>query len=55
MILDRRIKVLRNKEVLVVLVEWQHRRGSELTWEPEPEMREQYPELFVEHDFEGEV
>ena len=52
---DRKIKVLRNKEVSLVQVQWQHRKGSELTWEPELEMREQHPELFVEQDFEGEV
>ena len=45
-ILDRKIKVLRNKEVPLVQVQWQHWRGSELTWEPESEMREQHPELF---------
>ena len=52
---DRKIKVLRNKEVSLVLVQWQHRKGSEMTWEPEREMREQHPELFAERDFEGEV
>ena len=46
---------LRNKEVPLVLVQWQHRKGSEMTWEPESEMREQHPELFAERDFEGEV
>ena len=50
-ILDWRIKVLRNKEVPLVQVEWQHRKGSELTWESELEMREQHPELFAEQDF----
>ena len=45
---DRKIKVLRNKEVPLVQVQWQHRKGSELTWEPEREMREQYAELFAE-------
>ena len=52
---DRRIKALRNKEVSLVQVQWQHRKGSKLTWESELEMREQYPELFAERDFEGEV
>ena len=47
-IVDRKIKVLRNKEVPLVQVQWQHRKGSELTWEPEREMREQHPELFQE-------
>ena len=45
---DRKIEVLRNKEIPLVLVQWQHRRGSEMTWEPEREMREQHPELFSE-------
>ena len=39
-ILDRKVKILRNKEVPLVQVQWQHRRGSELTWEPDSEMRE---------------
>ena len=52
---DQKIKVLRNKEVPLVLLQWQHRKGSEMTWEPECEMREQHLELFAERDFEGEV
>ena len=43
---DRRTKVLRNKEVPLVQVQWQHWKGSELTWESETEMREQYLEFF---------
>ena len=39
-IVDRKITVLWNKEVPLVDVQWQHRRGSQLTWEPESEMRE---------------
>ena len=39
-ILDRKVKVLRNKEVPLVQVQWQHRKGSEWMWEPESEMRE---------------
>ena len=54
-ILDQKIKVLRNKEVPLVQVQWQHQQRSKLTWEPESEMREHYPELFPEHDFKGEV
>ena len=52
---DRRVKILRNKEVPLVQVQWQHIKGSELTWEVESEMIEQYPELFPTQDFEGEV
>lgn len=45
---DRKIKVLKSKEIPLVQVQWKHRKRSELTWEPEREMREQHPELFVE-------
>ena len=50
--IDKKVKVLRNKEVPLVQVQWPHRKGSEWTWEPESEIREQYPELFLEVDFE---
>ena len=39
-ILDRKSRDLRNKRVELVKVQWQHRKGSEWTWEPEDEMRE---------------
>jgi hypothetical protein len=45
-ILERKTKSLRNKEIGLVKVQWQHRKGSEWTWEPEEEMRSNYPELF---------
>ncbi|XP_022003511.1 uncharacterized protein LOC110900965 [Helianthus annuus] len=35
---DVKVKNLRNKAVRQVLVQWQHRKGSELTWEAEAEM-----------------
>ena len=54
-ILERKTKVLHNKEIPLVKVQWQHRRGSEWTWEPEAEMREHYPELFATTDFKDEV
>ncbi|XP_022007697.1 uncharacterized protein LOC110906954 [Helianthus annuus] len=41
-----KVKQLRNKSIRQVFVQWQHRKGSELTWEAEDEMRELYPELF---------
>ena len=37
-ILKRRVKIMRNKEVPLVKVQWEHRRGSEWMWEPEVEM-----------------
>ena len=53
--LDRKTKVLRNKEVKLVNVQWQHHSGSEWTWEPEDEIQEHYPGLFVSTEFEDEV
>ncbi|KAJ9543938.1 hypothetical protein OSB04_023645 [Centaurea solstitialis] len=45
-ILERKTKTLRNKEIEIVKVRWENRKGSEWTWEPEVEMRRNYPELF---------
>ncbi|KAK9077569.1 hypothetical protein SSX86_005906 [Deinandra increscens subsp. villosa] len=45
-ILDRKVKKLRNKEVNQVLVQWEHRKGSDLTWESEDEIQRYYPHLF---------
>ena len=53
--MDRKTKVLWNMEVKLVKVQWQYRRGSEWTCEPEDEMREHYPDLFTSTDFEDEV
>ena len=38
-ILDREIKQLRNKQVTLVKVFWQHHGVEEATWEPESTMR----------------
>ncbi|KAI3701002.1 hypothetical protein L2E82_45643 [Cichorium intybus] len=54
-ILERKTKSLRNKVVVLVKVQWKHRKGSECTWEPESEMREHYPELFENTNFEDEI
>ncbi|KAI3751218.1 hypothetical protein L2E82_22266 [Cichorium intybus] len=54
-ILERKTKSLRNKVVVLVKVQWKHRKGSECTWEPEREMREHYPELFENTNFEDEI
>ena len=56
-ILNRKSKDLRNKRMELVKVQWQHRKGSEWTWEPMDEMMELYPELFQEQEanFEDEV
>ena len=44
-ILDCEVKQLRNKQVYLVKVLWQHHGIEEATWEPEPIMRLQYPQL----------
>ena len=48
---DVKVKNLRNKAVKQVLVQWKHRKGSELTWEAEDEMRKHYPFLFGMYTF----
>ena len=54
-ILDRKTKTLQHKAMGLVKVQWQHQKGSEYTWEPDEEVREQYLELFAIEDFEDEV
>ncbi|XP_073154123.1 uncharacterized protein [Henckelia pumila] len=45
-ILNRKDKVLRNKRIYLVMIQW-HRRGTEeATWELEIRMRFEHPELF---------
>ena len=48
-VLDRNTRRLRNKSIPLVLVKWRFHKGSEMTWEPEEEMRVKYPQLFS-HD-----
>ncbi|XP_022040339.1 uncharacterized protein LOC110942885 [Helianthus annuus] len=45
-ILDRKVKSLRNKVINQVKVKWEHRKGSDTTWESEEEMQRLYPTLF---------
>ena len=54
-ILDRNTKVMRNKMVSLVKVQLQNHKGSKWTWEHEAEIREHYPELFVDKDFKNEL
>ena len=41
----REVKQLRNKQVQLVKVLWQHRGREEATWELEATMRAQYSQL----------
>ena len=54
-ILDREIKQLRNKQVPLVKVHWQHQGMEEATWEPESTVRVQCPQLFGSGNFEDEI
>ncbi|KAJ0440981.1 putative Chromo-like domain superfamily protein [Helianthus annuus] len=45
-ILDRKVKDLRNKRIDQVKIKWEHRKGSDTTWESEEEMRRLNPTLF---------
>ncbi|KAI5324066.1 hypothetical protein L3X38_033139 [Prunus dulcis] len=45
-ILDQKMQVLRSREIPLVKVLWRSHTVEEATWEPEDQMREQYPYLF---------
>ncbi|XP_071727454.1 uncharacterized protein [Rutidosis leptorrhynchoides] len=45
-LLDRKVTKLRKKQIPMVLVEWRHSLGSNLTWEIEDTMKSRYPYLF---------
>ena len=45
-LLARELKVLRNREIPLVKVLWEHHKEDEATWELETEMYEKYPHLF---------
>ncbi|XP_073049506.1 uncharacterized protein [Primulina eburnea] len=48
-ILDRKVKVLRNKEIGIIKILWRNQLVEEATWEPEEEMKQRYPELFAHY------
>ena len=55
-ILAREIKQLRNKQLPLVKVLWQHHGREEATWEPEATIRAQYSQLFsLGNNFEDEI
>ncbi|KAK9154106.1 hypothetical protein Sjap_001586 [Stephania japonica] len=49
-IMDRRVQILRNREIPKVLIRWQHHGTEELTWELESIMKQRYPQLFTDVD-----
>ena len=47
-IVDRKEQVLRNKVIPLVKVLWKNHEREAATWDPEAQMRHQYPQLFSE-------
>ena len=45
-VVDRQTRVLRNKEVNLVKIQWHGQGSKECTWEAEQAMKEEYPQLF---------
>ncbi len=45
-ILTHEVKQLRNKQIPLVKVLWNHYSSQEATWEREKDMRRQHPQLF---------
>ncbi|GJV94239.1 hypothetical protein Tco_1545816 [Tanacetum coccineum] len=46
-IMDREVKRLKKSCIPIVKVRWNSRRGPELTWEREDQMKKKYPHFFV--------
>nr|GFB20558.1 putative reverse transcriptase domain, ribonuclease H-like domain, aspartic peptidase domain protein [Tanacetum cinerariifolium] len=46
-IMDREVKRLKQRQILIVKVRWNSRRGPEFTWEREDVFRSKYPHLFA--------
>ncbi|GJX60235.1 putative reverse transcriptase domain-containing protein [Tanacetum coccineum] len=47
-IMEREVKRLKRKSIAIVKVRWNSKRGPEFTWEHEDQMRNKYPQLFVD-------
>ena len=54
-ILVREVRELRNKRIPLVKVLWRNHKTEQATWESEEAMRQQYPQLFNEGNFEDEI
>nr|GEU60819.1 putative reverse transcriptase domain-containing protein [Tanacetum cinerariifolium] len=46
-IMDREVKKLKRRWILIAKVHWNSRRGLEISWERENEMKRKYPQLFA--------
>nr|GEX68693.1 putative reverse transcriptase domain-containing protein [Tanacetum cinerariifolium] len=47
-IVERDVKKLKRRRILLVKVRWNSRQGAEYTWEREDQFRKKYPHLFTE-------
>ena len=54
-ILAREVRELQNKRIPLVNVLWRNHKTEEATWESEEAMRQQYPQLFNEGNFDHEI
>ncbi|GJX54920.1 putative reverse transcriptase domain-containing protein [Tanacetum coccineum] len=45
-IMDREVKQLKQRRILIIKVRWNSKRGPEFTWECEDQIRTKYPHLF---------
>ena len=45
-VIDRQTRVLRNKEVNLVKIQWHGQGSKECTWEAEQVTKEEYPQVF---------
>ena len=45
-ILDRKERMLQNRAIVQIKVQWKHFSHEEATWEMEDKMREAYPSIF---------
>ncbi|GJR20390.1 hypothetical protein Tco_0968917 [Tanacetum coccineum] len=48
-IIDREVKRLKQSCIPIFKVQWNSRRGAELTWEREDQFQKKYPHLFTKH------
>nr|GEY85969.1 putative reverse transcriptase domain-containing protein [Tanacetum cinerariifolium] len=46
-IMDREIKRLRQRHIMIIMVRWNSKRGHEFTWEREDQFKQKYPYLFT--------
>nr|GEW84371.1 putative reverse transcriptase domain-containing protein [Tanacetum cinerariifolium] len=49
-IMDREVKKLKKRWILIVKVCWNSRQGPEVTWEQEDEKKRKYPQPFARYD-----